>query len=72
MIDDLFTGALTLAMLIGGTLAVGAALLGKDISAAPTSVNSVPPECVLVDGNHRAPPAASAAATGCADAGTLL
>jgi hypothetical protein len=72
MIDDLFTGALTLAMLICGTLAVATAFIGKDISAAPTSVKSVPAECALVDGNRHSPPAATAAATGCTDAGTQL
>lgn len=74
MIDRLFTATLTFCLLIGGTLAIGSAMLGLDQPgvatkpAAPT-VRSVQLERVVVIGK-RLVPAAEMAQTDPADAPT--
>lgn len=48
MIDRLFTAFLTFALLVGGTLAIGSALLGKD-RAAGLQHASAPARVVRLD-----------------------
>ena len=74
MIDRLFTATLTFCLLIGGTLAIGSAMLGLDQPVAATktaaaTVRSVQLERVVVVGK-RLVPAAEMAQTDPADATT--
>lgn len=61
MIDRIFSAALTLCLLAGGTLAIGSALLGLDrpataAPAAPSHVRVVQLEPVVVIGKRLAHP----------------
>ena len=73
MIDRYFTGALTFALLIGGTLAIGSALFGMDRPGAPKASTDAQaavvqlPTVVIV--GRRLQPASSVASTDAAEPG---
>jgi hypothetical protein len=61
MIDNVFTAAVTLVLLIGSALLIGTALIGKNTSGASMPPETAQRERVVVIGNPRLRPAGTAA-----------
>ena len=73
MIDRLFTATLTFCLLIGGTLAIGSAMLGMDQRVAPPRAAAAPVRVVQLERvvivGKRIAPAADVAQTDASEAG---
>lgn len=73
MIDRYFTAALTLALLFGGTLAIGSALFGMDRPGAPkvrAQAHAVVQLPTVVITGRRLPAASAVASSDTAEPGT--
>ena len=72
MFDRYFTAALTLALLVGGTLAIGSALFGMDRPGAPKAAaqaHAVVQLPTVVITGHRLPAASAVASSDTAEPG---